>query len=159
MTPGKDPAAAAAALRSLAFSHPPDLVGYIATPGGPRVFGVLMEIGYEKAVATLACFADGTTSLYYSTGGGVIGCGEHDTVAAAAKSLVALANVYLQLFAPTTTFPLPPAGSVRFYLRTVDGTLTVERSEKRVTVQGDPLFPLFYAANVVITAVRELGHV
>lgn len=35
--------------------------------------GALMESGYPKAVATLVTLFDGTTSLCFSTGGGIIG--------------------------------------------------------------------------------------
>ena len=33
---------------------------------------ILMETGYPEAVATLIAVADGTTSMYFSNGGGVI---------------------------------------------------------------------------------------
>jgi hypothetical protein len=35
--------------------------------------GVLMETGYDSATVTLFALSDGTTSLYFSNGGGVIG--------------------------------------------------------------------------------------
>jgi hypothetical protein len=34
---------------------------------------VLMELGLEQGVATMVAFADGTVSLYFSGGGGIIG--------------------------------------------------------------------------------------
>ena len=40
-----------------------------------RVWGVLMETGYPEAVASLVVIADGTVSLYFSNGGGIIGVG------------------------------------------------------------------------------------
>ena len=39
----------------------------------PQVFAGLMEMGMEGGVATLVVIADGTTSMYRSTGGGIIG--------------------------------------------------------------------------------------
>ena len=41
----------------------------------PNVFGVVMDMTYPSGVATLVTFADGTASLYTSTGGGIIGGG------------------------------------------------------------------------------------
>ena len=42
-------------------------------PLRPDVWGVLMELGLEQGVATMVAFADGTVSLYFSGGGGIIG--------------------------------------------------------------------------------------
>ena len=44
------------------------------------VLAVLMETGYPEAVATLVSVADGSSSLYYSNGGGIIGAGEYNQV-------------------------------------------------------------------------------
>jgi hypothetical protein len=41
------------------------------------VFGVLMETGYPEAVVSLVALSDGTASLYFSNGGGIIGTGGH----------------------------------------------------------------------------------
>jgi hypothetical protein len=43
-----------------------------------QIHGVLMETGYPEAVATLVTIADGTVSLYFSNGGGIIGVGQHE---------------------------------------------------------------------------------
>jgi hypothetical protein len=39
------------------------------------ILALLMETGYPEAVATLVAVADGTSSLYFSNGGGFIGVG------------------------------------------------------------------------------------
>lgn len=83
-----------------------------------RVWGVLMEIGYPEPVATLVALSDGTTSLYFSNGGGVIGAGEHGAVRDAASHLLTVANAHIANFEPTSATPLPTVGRVRFYLRT-----------------------------------------
>ena len=51
-----------------------------------QTFGVIMETGYPEAVVTLIALSDGTASLYFSNGGGVIGagCEIHVVVAGAA---------------------------------------------------------------------------
>ena len=38
-----------------------------------RVLALLMETGYPEAIATLVGLGDGTTSMYFSNGGGTIG--------------------------------------------------------------------------------------
>src|SRR5512140_657648 len=39
------------------------------------VWGILVEIGLEEGSLSLVVLADGSTSLYFSSGGGVIGAG------------------------------------------------------------------------------------
>jgi len=46
----------------------------------PHVWGAIMELGYAQAIASLCVFAEGTVSLYVSTGGGIAGAGEHPSV-------------------------------------------------------------------------------
>ena len=70
-----------------------------------------MDTRYPEAVMTLVALADGTTSLYFSNGGGMIGGGEHPRVAAATRRLVDVAARFLTVLSPATDFPLPPAGS------------------------------------------------
>ena len=70
------------------------------------VWGVLMETGYREAAATLVALADGTASLYFSSGGGIIGGGPHASVNAAARRVVALAAGHRSELAPTSEFPL-----------------------------------------------------
>jgi hypothetical protein len=40
------------------------------------ILALLMETGYPEAVATLVAVVDGTSSLYFSNGGGLLGAGE-----------------------------------------------------------------------------------
>jgi hypothetical protein len=64
-------------LRSMALTV--DL-STLQTPAGEPWTGAglaMMEIGKERAVASIVAIADGTVSMYLSTGGGVIGAGEH----------------------------------------------------------------------------------
>ena len=155
----EDPAATSAKLRALALSRAPEELKFAPAPSSPNVFCVLMETGMKGAVFTMVCFFDGATSLYFSSGGGVIGCGEHVTVAAAAKSLIAFANKCADRCAPTAEFPLPALGMVRFYLRTPSGTVTYSAAEKDLGEKRDPLWPLFFMGHAVITRIRELGLV
>lgn len=62
-------------LRSQALSLSAELAG---AHKEDEVFGVLMETGYPKAVATLVSARDGAASLYFSSGGGTIGAGGPD---------------------------------------------------------------------------------
>lgn len=114
-----------------------------------------METGYPEAVATLVVFGDGTTSLYFSKGGGVIGAGEHEVVRAAGEVLLSSAEAHVADFALSTGTPLPEVGRVRFYVRTFKGTLSAEANEEDLGEGRHTLSPVFHAAHRVISAVRD----
>ena len=114
-----------------------------------------METAYPEAVASLAVFAEGGTSLYFSSGGGVIGAGEHDSVRATHGPFFAEAEAKLGAFTKAKETPMPAEGRVRFYIRTYGGTLTAEAAEQDLGEMRHELSPLFHAGHAVIAAVRE----
>ena len=149
-----DAAAASRELRQQALSVSASDLGL--SPGGSKVWGVMMETAFPEAVATLVSFADGTTSLYLSSGGGTIGAGDHASVRTAAEAFLQIANDHLANFSPAHEFPLPEEGHVRFYVHTFDGVLTAERLEEELGEERDSLAPVFHAGHAVIGAIREL---
>ena len=46
----------------------------------PHVWAALLDIGTATGSATVAVVADGTVSMYTSTGGGMIGAGQHQVI-------------------------------------------------------------------------------
>jgi hypothetical protein len=101
-------------------------------------------------------FAEGTTSLYFSTGGGVIGAGEHDTVCAAAQAFLETADAHVEKFSATTDHALPARGRVRFYVHTFNGLLTAEGDEEDLGYGRHPLSPVFHAGHAVISEIRQI---
>ena len=142
-------------LRAAALAQTAEALGLTPTAEHPNVFGILMETGYPEGVATLAVFAEGSTSLYFSGGGGVIGAGEHDAVRRAHPPLFAEAEARRAVFAPAVGTPSPALGRVRFYLLTFRGTLTAEADEEELGYRRHELSSLFHAGHAVITAIRE----
>jgi len=142
-------------LRSEALTRSAEDIGVVASPEHPNVFGIIMETGYPEAVATLAVFAEGSTSLYFSSGGGVIGAGEHESVRETHGPFFAEAEARLAAFTKTTEMPLPAEGRVRFYVRTFRGTLTAEAAEDDLGEMRHELSDLFHAGHAAIAAVRE----
>jgi hypothetical protein len=154
--PAAEPAEIYAELRNQIFKINTNEVGILQTRGTPNVWGILMETGYPEAVATLVSLADGTTSLYFSNGGGMIGGGAHATVAQSTKSFVAAAEKYFQQMNPTKTFPLPAVGRVRFYVLTFSGVLTLDIDENKLGDGKHGLSPLFYSGQDVIAQFRAV---
>jgi hypothetical protein len=119
-----------------------------------RVWGVLMDTGYPEVVATLVALADGTASIYLSSGGGVIGGGPHENINAAARHLVQMANDFISQMSPASEFPLPGAGRTRFYVLTTEGVVSFEAAEEELGAGSHALSPLFFAGHEVITGLR-----
>lgn len=98
--------------------------------GATGVYGAVIDVGQRQGAATLVALADGTTSLYLSTGGGVIGAGEHASVATASRSLlVELARHRSELEPAEDDEALPGEGLVRIHLLHTDGRRSVEVRE------------------------------
>jgi hypothetical protein len=153
-----EPAQTYLQLRSRILSLDPAEVGLTPSASAPYVWGVLMETGYTVGNATLVALADGTTSLYYSTGGGMLGSGEYTPVAEASKALVVQAQNHLQDMSSAVEFPLPAAGQVRFTFLTYSGMVTAKVSEKTLAAGKHPLSSLFTLAYETLTQLRLLSE-
>ena len=149
-----DPVEMSRRLREQALTVRPDELGLAPTTARQHVWGVLMELGYPQAVATLVALGDGTTSLYISTGGGIIGAGEHPPVRAAAERFLGAIESHLAGFQPAAETPLPQTGRVRFYVRTFTDTLGAEADEQDLGHGRHQLSPVFHAGHAVITEMR-----
>ena len=145
-------------LRDRILKLNPSEVGLVPSKAAPHVWGVIMETGYQVGSATLVALADGTTSLYYSTGGGMLGSGEFSPVAEASKSLVAQAEDHLQHVSLSNEYPLPEVGQVRFILLTYTGLFTGEAPEKILATGGHSFSPLFLKAHEILEQLRLLAE-
>jgi hypothetical protein len=130
----------------------PDQVGPQG-PGAP-VIALLMETGYPEAVATLVGVVDGSTSLYFSNGGGTIGAGGHSEVAAATGRWLEVGAGFLQHLSPVEEPSLPGNGQTQFVAVTPDGLMSTIAPEEELGNGEHVLSPLFYAGQDVITQIR-----
>ena len=144
-------------MRAMALNVDPESIGLRPSPEQPSVFGVVMDTTYDFGVVTLVALADGTTSLYTSTGFGVIGGGAHAQVVAANRRLLGLAEQSRPLFAPDTSDAAPPEGSVTLRLLTFEGRVAASEQEETLGMGGSPLSPLFHAGHAVISELRQLS--
>jgi hypothetical protein len=142
-------------LRNLALQNPPAKIqgASIAKPGEP--FAVLMDWGIPAGTATVAAYADGTASIYLSSGGGYLGGGQsHESIRNAAVRTVEIASELKSLMQPTTTYPLPQRGQVSFYVRTDAGVLTATVQEDDLRSHRSPFYKLGDSAQTIITEYR-----
>ena len=153
--PVPEPVQVVRELRDRALTASASELGFAPTPEYPKVFGFVMDIGYRDALVTLVSFVDGTTSLYFGNGGGVIGAGEHEAVRQSASNLLTRAQGDLKQFGFSDSFPLPTIGEVRFYVRTYAGVRGGRALEHDLAMEHHRLSPLFVAAQNVIAALRQ----
>jgi hypothetical protein len=145
-------------LRAQILGLDPAEAGLGQGPGRPAVWGALMDMGYPRGTATLVALADGTTSLYTSTGGGIIGGGFHRAVAAATGSFLADLERHLPLLKPDADPALPAAGQVIIRALTYGRRLAAQAPEDDLGHGRHPLSPVFHAAHRVITELRLIDE-
>jgi len=144
-------------LREQVFSAKPADLGLKPTSAG-SVWGLVMETGYPEAVVTLVTLSDGTVSLYFSNGGGIIGLGPHEGPRKAAENLLSFAPQYIANCTKTESYPLPKKGATRFYILTYVGVFTAEVPEDELGYNRHTLSPLFHKAHDVIAEARKVDE-
>jgi hypothetical protein len=141
-------------LRSMALSYDATT---ISVPDGEPWSGAhvaLMEIGWPSATVTILAIADGSVSVYFSTGAAVIGAGEHAAVRGVAERFRTVVAESRGLLQRTEDFPLPDLGQVRFHLRGVDGAYSGVAPEAVLQAGRHPLSPLYDAGQDLLTEIR-----
>ncbi|MGB7923034.1 MAG: hypothetical protein WCF57_07295 [Pyrinomonadaceae bacterium] len=127
-------------------------------PPDAPAWGALMESGYADATVTLFALIDGTTSLYISSGGGVIGGQGHQSVREANADFIRTANQFYQHLKPCQSFPIPATGQTIFYVLTDSGILTGEGPDDDLGNGRHPLSPLFHAGHAVLTPLIQTSE-
>jgi len=94
-------------LRGMAFRVTPEQLQLPFPLDKTIVYGVIMDWGIDTATATIVSYRTGDASVYVSSGGGIIGGGQHKAVNHAAKQFAALGQTYLDKVAKTETNSLP----------------------------------------------------
>ncbi|WCO68424.1 hypothetical protein PO878_06745 [Iamia majanohamensis] len=135
-----------------------EAAGRVAPPSDahPDVLGVVIDIPRPPEVASLVTLADGTTSLYTSSGGGTIGAGGHPPVVRAGAELLVALQHDLDLFPADERVDLPPADMVQLTVLTPSGRRRA-RIPSRAFWGQEPstVAHLVAAAQALLGAVRE----
>ena len=104
--------------------------------------------------ATTVSYQTGDASLYISTGGGVIGGGQHQNVNRAAKQFVSLAQTFLDKTTKTETTALPSTNEVKFFLLTNKGVFVGQEQMKNFENNSSAWLKLFEEGNKVLAQLR-----
>lgn len=130
--------------------RPPDAPG--------RAVVAMMEMSRGGALATVCSYVDGATSLYISTGGGVIGVGEDARANAASRAFVADVEAALESLALTDSSPALPEGHTRFLLRIGNELYGTAAADGELMDERYPLHHLWVSGQQVLTWIRIVSE-
>jgi hypothetical protein len=145
-------------LRNMAFAVTPDQLGLSLPFEKTVVYGAIMDWGIDSATATIVSYQTGDASLYLSSGGGVIGGGQHKNVNRAAKKFVLTAQNLLNQTTKAETTPLPEKDMVLFYLLTNKGIYVGQERMKNIDNNSSPWMKLFEEGNNVLAELRKTSE-
>lgn len=148
------PSEISAGLRSRAFDIPP----FDAEAPADAPYGFITEFLQGETVVTIACFITGDVSMYFSTGGGIIGgVGKPELAKLARETVAALSDLVPELERSDANDP-PGTGEYCFYVLTSDGR-RVCRSYMTGTAPADgPEMKLVRMSGALLTAIRETSR-
>jgi hypothetical protein len=130
-------------------------IGLPAPPKPTEPWAAVMDWGVTNGTATVIAIADGTASIYLSSGGGSIGGGQsHDSIRKGAQKMVSVAGEFQSQMRTTDTFPLPQPGQVTFYVLTDAAAFTASASQEELSSHRHQLAKLGDAAQEIITQYR-----
>lgn len=142
-------------LRNMAFTATPEQLELSLPADKTVVYGVIMDWEMGNGITTTVSYQTGDASLYLSSGGGVIGGGQHENVSSAAKQFVSLAQTFLDKTIKTQTIPLPAIDQVKFYLLTNNGIYVGQELIKNFENNSSEWLKLFEEGNKVLTELRQ----
>jgi hypothetical protein len=128
-----------------------------AIPRETNLLGVVVDMPRAGGYASLVALGDGTTSLYTSVGGGVIGAGAHEAVSAAAARLLEVLSERKLMFPADERVDLPPPEFVQI-------TLLTRAAQRRANIESAAFWgkepstipDIIGAIQDVLSALREL---
>jgi hypothetical protein len=142
-------------LRNMAFSATPEQLGLTLPTDKTMVYGAIMDWEMGGATATTVAYQTGDASMYLSSGGGVIGGGQHQNVNIAAKQFINIAQTFLEKTAKTDSKTLPNKDEVKFYLLTNKGIFVGHEQMKNFENNTSTWLRLFEEGNNVLTELRK----
>jgi len=142
-------------LRNMAFSATPEQLKLSLPTDKTIVYGIIMDWGMNGATATIVSYQTGDASLYLSSGGGVIGGGQHENLSSAAKHFVSLGQSFLDKATKTEKTTLPETDVIKFYLLTNKGIFVGQEQMKNFENRSSTWLSLFEEANLLLTELRK----
>lgn len=145
-------------LRANAFAVTPEQLGLTLPQDRIILYGVIMDWEMGEGIATTVCYQTGDASVYLSTGGGIIGGGQHRKVNSAARQFVSLAQSFLDKATQTESTTLPATNEVWFYLLTNRGVFLGKENMQNFENNTSSWIELFEKGNEVVSELRNISE-
>jgi hypothetical protein len=123
---------------------------------GVGVRGLVTDIAYDEGLVTIACLSDESTSMFTNRGGGILGAGDYEEVAAANRLLLKLTSQLAIELPIAADESLPTPGHVRFSILTTNGLRSKIVPEDELADSRHNLAPVYGAVQAV---VYEMGRI
>jgi hypothetical protein len=143
-------------LRKMAFETNPEQLGLSLSSEKTIVYGIVMDWAVKNGTASIISFLSGDASIYFSSGGGIIGGGAHDNVIIIAKQFIETAQQMVDKAIKTEQTPLPGKNEVVFYLLTNQGIFFGQDRVENFNNQTSEWLGLFLVGNEVINELRTI---
>jgi hypothetical protein len=143
-------------LRDLALQTKPKDLGLSFQASKKTVFGIVMDWHVQNGTASVISFITGDASIYFSSGGGIIGGGTHDNVKVKAMEFVEKAQLLIAKTARSNLMPLPADNNVIFYMLTNKGIYSIQEDLENISNHSSIWVDLFLTGNEVITELRKV---
>ena len=129
----------------------------IQTAGTNLVSTVIMDVGTKQGGYCLIIVSDGSCSLYFEKGGGVIGCGQHKNVQYACKVALAETNKLMEFEPSVMQFrsDIPKNKTFVIHVITNKGKYELSGSTDKLREDSNAR-KLFILCNNIITEIRLL---
>lgn len=142
-------------LRQNALNARPQDIG-VALEDETHVYGAVVDMAIGDHMATLACFQDATTSIYFENGGGMLGLGQrHVAIAKASLEFLTNAGKVIRLLPLASDFHLPIKHHHNIYLLAEMGVYKAQLSIEAFDECREEVRFLFYLYQKVLDTVRE----
>jgi hypothetical protein len=144
-------------LRMQALYVTPDILKLSLPKNKVIVYGVIMDWEMGGATATTVSYMTGDASLYLSSGGGVIGGGQHENVNRASKEFTQLAQTFLEKARKIDSPALPAANEVQFILLTNKGFYVGKDAMANFEDNSSPWMKLFEEGNKLLSELHNVS--
>lgn len=147
-----------AGLRSMVLEGTRSNFGLGPGSSPTQPFAVVTDWGNAEGTTTIVAVADGSASVYPSSGAGAIGGGQaHASIREAALKTIELAAAAQPRMHATTQYPLPSRGQVSFYVVTDSGVFAATASQEDVSGGRSPFSGLGSAAQNIVAEYQRLA--
>ena len=141
-------------LRNMALGVTPEQLKITLPTDQTKIYGIVIDWDLGEGIASFISFSTGDASMYLSSGGGLIGGGQHENGSTAANAFIVKAQQYLDKTTKIDSTPLPDKNCVRFYFMTNKGKFTAQENLKNFDNNSSLWLPLFEEGNKVISELR-----